>query len=572
MSNQRKIFSRNYILPIAFIVFAVYDIYQYIKMFNIYWNDIHYSSWTLYGPRICIDYAIFFFIIMLCISYEYIYSNNKDGLLDIASMYGYKKGIANQIMLLMIYNCIFTLINIIGTIAVTVVGPRTTGEIAMQTMENIFVYSFLCGILAVVLGALIGHIRSRLKGVCLIITVMILVSPVTYMICSAFDSAKFNAFIIDDFISVLPSHTDYAVNDMLGMYIIPSDICVILLWITVFTTCLLCIYTKHKKRVYIFTSIIIVICSSVILFRPAGNGYDGYSRSMFHHYSYYEGKVEEKPADFAVTAYDMDIDVRYKLDAKVTMTVDKKDLEMYSFTLYHQYKVSRVYDQNGYNLDYNVDSDWLYVVGNDDIESITVEYKGESGNFYSFCDGTSLMGFFPYYPQTGIRNIYDDEINSYTQKEPEVAADYIVDIKSFKTIYSNLEESDTQSGHFEGKAHSVCLYGAYLKKLIVDDITVVYPYAGIFGEDNVKNIESGIEKLLELEASGDYYYTIHGKTIFIGSGNSVPDYTFMKEYGYMYLLTEQSSIDRYYQHFLDTGENVDTSYFFRQEYENQNQK
>ena len=37
---------------------------------------------------------------------------------------------------------------------------------------------------------------------------------------------------------------DYAVNDMLGMYIIPSDICVILLWITVFTTCLLCIYTK----------------------------------------------------------------------------------------------------------------------------------------------------------------------------------------------------------------------------------------------------------------------------------------------------------------------------------------
>lgn len=71
--------------------------------------------------------------------------------------------------------------------------------------------------------------------------------------------------------------------------------------------------------------------------------------TMAHDQYYYvlEDKVRNEKADYKMERYDMKLKIGRQLSAIVKIKVNR-NLKRYKMTLYHGYKVKKVYDQDGY--------------------------------------------------------------------------------------------------------------------------------------------------------------------------------------------------------------------------------
>ena len=128
-----------------------------------------------------------------------------------------------------------------------------------------------------------------------------------------------------------------------------------------------------------------------------------------------------------------------------TVSLSKRKLESYEFTLYHGYIVSKITDVNGNDLRFTQESDYITVYNNSDtpLDKITMYYSGSGQRYFSNVQGISLPGYFPYYPQSGFKEIFDTDIggfNKYTEKND---FDFNIVVNCPKKVYCNLSDTDT---------------------------------------------------------------------------------------------------------------------------------
>lgn len=108
---------------------------------------------------------------------------------------------------------------------------------------------------------------------------------------------------------------------------------------------------------------------------------------------YTENEQKNQEPDFEVTSYDMDLSIYRQLDAEVSMTLSDTGLEYYNFTLYHGYNVLKITDIEGNALKYNREGDYVTVIGNGNLQLISIKYSGYSPILYSNYQACSLPGF-----------------------------------------------------------------------------------------------------------------------------------------------------------------------------------
>ncbi len=156
------------------------------------------------------------------------------------------------------------------------------------------------------------------------------------------------------------------------------------------------------------------------------------------------------------------------------MKIDTPDLEEYTFTLYHGYKIKSAKDQNGNALQFKQEEDHFTVAPNGNTTEITVKYIGFSPVFYSNAQGIFLPGYFAYLPQSGLRPLYDKANLGFYRCEYNENTVFNIKINSLQKVYSNLEETGRNT--FSGTGYPSFFMGAYAEYTTKQGIRVIYPY------------------------------------------------------------------------------------------------
>lgn len=236
--------------------------------------------------------------------------------------------------------------------------------------------------------------------------------------------------------------------------------------------------------------------------------------------------LPDEPAEpFRITAYDMTFSAVDQLVGEVTMAVDRGNLDVYGFTLYHGYRVKSIEDQDGNAMDFEQDGDYITVRrGANPVEKITMRYKGYSSVYYTNVQGIDLPGAFAYYPRAGYHLLAD----SYREMIPsrlEEMAQFRVRFRTSRKIYSNLE--DQGDNCFSGVSNGATFVSGFYEEREIEGITVVMPY--LDSEANHEEVQwrmaEGIAALKQLLAGTEFscdqiivtshpYASLHGPALF----------------------------------------------------------
>ncbi len=204
----------------------------------------------------------------------------------------------------------------------------------------------------------------------------------------------------------------------------------------------------------------------------------------------------EKNADFTVLSYDAELTIFNRLYAKVTLTLDKTNLDEYIFTLYHQYKIIKITDENKNKLKFQQDGDYVTVYNTGEIKELCFTYVGFSGTYYSNVQGTFLPASFPYLPHAGWHEVYDGWSHDIFYFND--STDINMKVNSLQKIYCNLEETGRNT--FSGKSNGVSLISGFYEEFESDGIRVVRPYMDLEEPDDTilkmikHNKDSGLFK------------------------------------------------------------------------------
>ena len=222
---------------------------------------------------------------------------------------------------------------------------------------------------------------------------------------------------------------------------------------------------------------------------------DGYYYKALGHVN----EMEDKPAEFAVTAYDLHFSMWKQLSGDAVMTLDGTALPEYDFTLYHGYQVTGVTDGEGNPLEYERWNDYLRIKnpGEGALKTIHVSYSGYHANLYSTAQGAFLPGYFSYYPMEGLHSVYESPILS-TGYEPAEEKQFTVKVDMPSTAFTNLER--VEGNTFSGRTTALTLVAGMYEEEQIGDVVKIHPtyYQPTAGVDILEELQVQIQNFSQL--------------------------------------------------------------------------
>lgn len=449
------------------------------------------------------------FILYLIITYEYFSEANRNNLEETieTTSRGYKNDYKCA-MFMVIFTVLF--INFVVFAAVDVIYTKL--DLSLNNIQDfgnqgikhiiscLFVNFFLCGSIAVFLGALIARIQKRITAYAIIMGIVLLTSYLLNKIATLvliLTDYSVNIFEILSVLDIMPKGLNFSINNAFGFSLLPNRISLILFWNVILLLCLVVIYSQRRRILKITICVFLGTMTLLISSLPTSEvdmslNSKGSAMADQHYYSMAGYQMEEKEADFRVKRYKMELEAKRLLKAKVMMTVTEK-LREYQFTFSHSYKILAAYDQNGKPLEYKHYKDELTVFSNsEEITEITIEYEGANEAFYANIQGINLPGSFPYYPVPGRKRITEDGfyMNNLLLEEK---AEFDVEIRGKQKIYTNLEE--VEEGHYTGLSTGVSIFSGIYAEFEKKGICIVYPYLIGWGKEELETMANAIEDI-----------------------------------------------------------------------------
>ena len=280
-----------------------------------------------------------------------------------------------------------------------------------------------------------------------------------------------------------------------------------LFWLFLLLAILLLAAGKRKGRMAAAVFLCLSFASFLFYIQPSGAAHTSVSkirRQEYHKemFEYYHEKKTEQSAeddkklvlseDFHVKKYEAALDIHRQLKGDVKVYVDHPDLESYEFSLWHEYKISKIMNDKGKELGYTQDGDWVKVLsGGAPTSFLEFHYQGYSAASYGWCyystaQSIRLPGNFAYLPFPGKRYLYmewsehREDINSdllythgVTSTDLQYETEYDVRVATPQQVYSNLPEQG--KNHFVGRATGMTLFAnIFAKKLKLGKLNVIY--------------------------------------------------------------------------------------------------
>ena len=334
-----------------------------------------------------------------------------------------------------------------------------------------------------------------------------------------YDTAEINLFPIFQIFDIFPHDLNFTANYAFDTSVLPHVWLSCIFWCSLsFVIAFYKLSVPKTPKIILKKLPVLILCAACFITAiiPSSKVQVEYVHpyeSVDSEWSYYvshKKKAESVPVvneAFSVTEYDAELTIGSKLYATIKITPDNKELNEYVFTLFHEYKISKITDENNNKLKFTQDSDYVTVYTSGTINQLCFTYSGFSGTFYSNVQGTFLPGFFPYLPFPGCKAIYNaDHGGSFNVLSFGDEADISVKVNSLRQIYCNLEKTGRNT--FSGKSNGLTLISGFYDEITVNDITTVRPYMDYTRESN-KNIT----KMINMNSDNPEFNNV--KTILI---------------------------------------------------------
>jgi hypothetical protein len=445
-----------------------------------YYQALHFDS--IVSPLgAVLGLSMYLFAIFLIAAYEFFSKSNRVQLDEaISATSSGKPGLfASKFIVMTTFGLIITVIYFLYAAVAFFAADIEASQspYLLHIAACIFVYTFLVSLCAILLGAAISFIRKRLLALALVLLVVLLVSPLFGAVATtALLASDVNIFPVMDFFDVLPINLNWMPNFSAGFMVLPDKVCLIAFWISaMLCICLCCLYKNHRKAIAgVGVAVCILALAGYALPLSTVRMNDDPNGTAMHDQHYYAAAPgKDEPADYQITAYDMNIEIGRTLRAEVEMSFDAKRAS-YNMTLYHGYKITEVRDQSGTPLQFQRDGDYVTIAGGSATEKVIVAYQGYSPRYYSNGQGAFLPGYFPYYPRAGFVNLANDDNSDIRPVFSEYPSTFTITVSGKRQFYSNIDTRGENT--FSGKTDGATLYSGFLNEARDDELRIVYPY------------------------------------------------------------------------------------------------
>lgn len=424
---------------------------------------------------------VYFFVIILILAFDYFREEADAFLLEIAKTSNnyLKNDFMHFIVMFQWIICSYVIMVSFASVSYKISGTLT-GEVFVYLLKLNLLCIVLNGTCAILLGWLIARVVSKIIGYVCIIFVACLVSPI-FTSQVGYLSMVFNE-IYENVRAVIIMPEGIEGRNIFTLFPINMTIIArITFWIFLILCGLVLYYKSKKKIIFLSLCLMGVGLSIVEMDRPASfyssnNTYSVNDSVFYDQMTYMIGNAEQKQqaAEYKVTSYKMNFEMKQQMKAEVTMSFDNGTLDEYPMTLYHLYQVNSVVDQTGQPLEYNRQGDYLTIQkGTSDLQTVTLTYFGGCANFYSNREAINLPGWFAYYPIPGYCEIYNDY--TYIDNRLNYLVQFDVNVEAEAEVFSDIKRE--QGNHFLGEGYGISLISGFVTEKTLDNgIRCIYPY------------------------------------------------------------------------------------------------
>ncbi|MDE6385029.1 MAG: hypothetical protein K2L36_02655, partial [Eubacterium sp.] len=481
------------------------------------------SSDILMADKALGSFSVYCFVFFTYLSFEFCRKCKKDNIEECLQSIsgGYKQVLKSQLLLLNNLILIFTAIILILQFAQYIkIGYSFNFMYIIYLFLKVVLYYYLVPITGAFFGLTFALTSNRLNSYLMLVLITLFGTPFFREILDmVYDTAEINLFPIFQIFDIFPHDLTWTPNYAFDMSILPN------IWISCISWCLLLFVISFYKlsvpktpKIILKKLPVLILCVACFITaimpsskvqREGCHPYESVFSEWSYYYSHNKGaeSVSVVNEAFSVTDYEVEFTIGSKLYAKVKITPDNKELNEYVFTLFHEYKISKITDENNNKLKFTQDSDYVTVYTSGTINQLCFTYSGFSGTFYSNVQGTFLPGFFPYLPFPGCKAIYNtNNGGSFNVLSFGDEADINLKVHSLRKVYCNLEKNGRNT--YSGKSNGLTLISGFYDEVTVNDITTVRPYMDYTRESN-KNIT----KMINMNSDNPEFNNV--KTILI---------------------------------------------------------
>lgn len=474
-----KILLRSKLILAVYTVFTVFFVYKAIDFYTP--DIIHYEGNLL-------QFSVYAFAIFAFLGFEYCVKCKKSNMDEClkAMKNGFFKWSTAELKCMLIPISAFAGVALCIHLIVFFTGETAFFSYLPRLLADLLLNYFLLPLTGAVFGLFFANFTNRLIAYLLLVLITLLGSPlITGIDAMIYEITKIDLSYFFRLFEFFEPDLTWTPAYAWGNSLVPQRWCILLFWIFLLGAVIFYKTSAQKKPVKLLRSAVALFLAAVCLFTavlPGSKvllGSDNMAESATmadstYYYEHPDGKKAKREVQFQISEYTADLRVFTKLHAKVTMKIDTPDLEEYTFTLYHGYKIKSAKDQNGNALQFKQEEDHFTVAPNGNTTEITVKYSGFSPVFYSNAQGIFLPGYFAYLPQSGLRPLYDSANRGFYRCEYNEDTVFNMKINSLQKVYCNLEETGRNT--FSGTGYPSLFMGAYAEYTTKQGIRVIYPY------------------------------------------------------------------------------------------------
>lgn len=512
----KKLFLNSKILLPLYVIFIGFTLGYSVKYFLLS-NDL------LMTDTVIASLSVYAFVFFTYISFEFCRkckrSQIEECLQSISG--GYKRVLKTQMLLLNNLILFFSSLMLILQFALYIkIGYSFNFMYIIYLLLKVALYYYLVPVTGAFFGFTFALTSNRLNSYLMLVLITLLGTPFFREILDmVYDTAELYIYPFFQIFDVFPHDTNWTANYAFDTSVLPHVWLSCIFWCSLsFVIAFYKLSVPKTPKIILKKLPVLILCAACFItaIMPSSKvqreGYHPYE-SVDSEWSYYVAhkkgakSVPVVNEAFSVTEYDAELTIGSKLYAKVKITPDNKELNEYVFTLFHEYKISKITDENNNKLKFTQDSDYVTVYTSGTINQLCFTYSGFSGTFYSNVQGTFLPGFFPYLPFPGCKAIYNaDHGGSFNVLSFGDEADISIKVNSLRQIYCNLEKTGRNT--FSGKSNGLTLISGFYDEVTVNNITTVRPYMDYTRESN-KNIT----KMINMNSDNPEFNNV--KTILI---------------------------------------------------------
>lgn len=558
--NTIKLFCKSPSVVIPWLLLLAAENVILIRLYQSFMEVVHNSdavgmAYPSFYFKDIQEICFLIFIFFLFISYEFMRKIREASMDEILRVRGGSGGVicSNQLLVLGLAVVIHTL-NISIYLWLGYKSLPTPGFYAEEIIKMLFIDIFLLSLASASIGYLISKLANRFAGYAVMLGILFVILPNTAdLLLDCQINFYIPVFALRDLIYLIPPDITAISDALYGMPLEAYRAAAMLFWILLTFLVLGWSLLRDKKKIRFLYGIAMTAVLFVTGYLVEDKGsvllMSDHPDSVIMEKAGYnmQGPGKEEKAAFTVSAYDMELSIKKELAAVVTVTVKaEKTLPEYIFTLYHGYRIKKIVDDRGKVLPFQQEGDYVTVDNGSlaPVKTLCFSYQGHSPTFYANSKACFLPGLFPYYPQAGFREVYQ-EMHFVGGDEPE--ADYRIRVLDQRSVVSNLKANN---GVLEGRTDNVILLSGYYDETDVNGVScVAYPLQPDSYENSSyflsEEMKSKVEKLYEFLGI-QKEFTVQGKKVINIPGSMAFNSALGTYYEYQdYILINGYDIDPY---------------------------